>query len=420
MKKLRRFTGFLIIICTILSAQISVDVFAVATSTPIVTAQQSTSISVINNFGENPETERNFTWNTTKTIKTGFIEYCPKNEFQDFNSKNIIMVTAQSTESKNDADIRMIHKISLINLKPGTEYVYRVGNGTDLISPQGTFKTADTKSDQFTFIQITDTQGSNVKDYKLWKNTLDTALKKFPDAKFLVHTGDMEDDGQKINQWDMFTDAVKPELMNVPIEPAVGNHDVLNKNATNPNAKNFTDRFNLPNEIDTGAPAGTVYSFDYGDAHIAVLNTECSSDNLIKQGDWLSADMAKTDKPWKIVALHRGLYGATYDSNTIRTAWAPVFDKVGIDLVLQGHDHNYLRTYSIKNATKVKAGKGTVYITPDAGGVKFYPKKWRSWQAVDLQPNIQMFLAITVSRSKMIIQAYDVNDILRDTITLNK
>lgn len=39
--------------------------------------------------------------------------------------------------------------------------------------------------------------------------------------------------------------------------------------------KIFTDRFNIYKEQDTGAPTGTVYFFDYGNAHIAVMNTQC-------------------------------------------------------------------------------------------------------------------------------------------------
>jgi hypothetical protein len=208
--------------------------------------------------------------------------------------------------------------------------------------------------------------------------------------------------------------------MGLAILPVLGNHDALNKNNTNANGKNFTDRFNLPKELDTGAPAGTVYSFDYGDAHIAVMNTQCGSLNLKKQAEWLKKDMAASQKPWKIVALHRGPYGATYDSTDIRKAWVPTFDTLGIDLVLQGHDHNYLRTYSMKNGVKVKAGEGTLYLTGNSGGVKFYPTKARSWQAIDLQPNIQMYIAIKASKSTMKIEAYDVKNTLIDSLTINK
>lgn len=82
------------------------------------------------------------------------------------------------------------------------------------------------------------------------------------------------------------------------------------------------------------------------------MNTESSGNDFIRESDWLKADMEKSDKPWKIVALHRGPYGATYDSAEVRDALTPAFDEAGIDLVLQGHDHNYVRTYAMNNKTE--------------------------------------------------------------------
>lgn len=49
----------------------------------------------------------------------------------------------------------------------------------------------------------------------------------------------MEDCGQKINQWNLFTNTVSNELMSLPIVPTMGNHDAINNNNTNSNAKNF-------------------------------------------------------------------------------------------------------------------------------------------------------------------------------------
>jgi predicted ester cyclase len=300
------------------------------------------------------------------------------------------------------------------------EYVFRVGNGTDSFSSQGAFKTAEQDLNRFTFINITDTQGVTARDYAKWKDILDKALIKFPDARFLLHSGDMVDEGHKIAQWDLFAGAVKDEFMKLPIMPAVGNHEAFNKNGTNPDVKNFTNSFNLPLEQDTGAPSGTVYSFDYGNVHIAVMNTQCGSKNLKKQADWLRRDMTGTKKLWKIVALHRGPYGATYDTTDIRTAWTPVFDEAGVDLVFQGHDHNYVRSYPMKNKTKVRAGQGTVYMIGNSGGVKFYPKKTRTWQEVNLQPKTQMYIAVILDEDEMVIEAYDSKNVLRDSLTLKK
>jgi predicted phosphodiesterase len=276
------------------------------------------------------------------------------------------------------------------------------------------------KRQEFTFLTVTDTQGITAKDYSKWKLVLDKALKNHKSASFLVHTGDIVDAGDNAILWDRFVEAAKNELLNLPIAPVVGNHDAKNDNKSNPNCKSFVDRFDVPKTFDNGAPAGTTYSFDYGDAHFAIMNTQCRSENLTKQAAWLQRDMARTKKTWKIVALHRGPYGATYDTADIRNIWAPVFDKLGIDLVFEGHDHNYMRSYPIKNKLKASNGKGTVYVVGNTGGVKFYPKRSRSWQAVNLQPYTQMYLATTITKHKIEIKAYDIQNTLRDSFTLKK
>lgn len=377
------------------------------------------SVHVVNQFGNDPATERNFAWQTPNTITSGQLEYCLKSGFTDFNKNKFSTAGAFSWSINTGEGLRMVHKVSVKNLKPGAEYIYRIRFGKSTVTPSGTFRTASAEASAFTFLQITDTQGSDAEDYQLWKKTLDTALKDFPDAAFLLHTGDIVDSGQSIRQWDLFVSAAGPELMQLPIEPAVGNHEAVNSNGINPSDKFFTDRFNLPEVSGAGAPPGTVYSFDYGYARVAVLNTECSSDNLKKEGEWLLADMKRSKKPWKIVALHRGLYGATYDSATTRKILAPVFDQAGIDLVLQGHDHNYVRSFPIKGNKIVKSGTGTVYVTANSGGIKFYPKKTRSWQQICLQPNLQTFLAVTVEEKQLTAKAFDVNHKLIDSFNLS-
>lgn len=411
MKRIKTIIGALVI-CLVLA-------LSVCPPAPVL-ALNTLPASIVNSFGKDPGTERNFAWFTSPTVKNSMIEYCAADRFAGFDKGNISRKVAYRYETKTDRDTRTIHKVELKNLKPGTEYVYRVGSKLGSFSPLGAFSTADPSHDSFTFVNITDTQGITAKDYAVWKNTLDKALAKFPGTRFVLHTGDLVDEGHKISQWDLFAAAAKSELMKLPIAPAVGNHDAFNRNNSNPDAKNFRDRFNLPVEPDTGAPGGTVYSFDYGHAHIAVMNTQCGSKNLGKQAEWLRQDMESSDKPWKIVALHRGPYGATYDTTDIRRVWVPVFDELSIDLVLQGHDHNYVRSYPMKNKLRVKPGEGTVYIVSNTGGIKFYPLKARSWQEVDLQPKLQMYTAVTVEKDQVFIQTYDVKDTLRDKTTLKK
>jgi predicted phosphodiesterase len=395
-----------------------------ATGSPTVgsTAKKSAGEilrSVINNFGKDPQTTRNFTWYTSEAYKGGVLQYCENNAFSGFDKSNIITVNAQSHLTKTNADKRVTHKVQLSNLKAGTEYVYRVGTGKGEFSSKGIFKTAEQSLNSFNFIWITDNQGSNTSDNQFWKNTLDKALAKCPDAKFLLHTGDMVSNGEDIKLWDLFADAVKEEFLNLPIVPVLGNHDTINNNKTNPDAKNFSERFNIYKEKNSGATAGTVYSFDYGDAHIAVMNSQCGSWNYKKQADWLKRDMSETNKQWKIVAVHRGPYGL-YSSDDVREAWAPVFDELGIDLVLKGHDHKYARSFPIKDNGVVEANQGTVYITGNTSGNRLYAEAPGVYQQVELQPYTQMYVTVSINNRALTIKAYDVKDNLLDSFTMQK
>jgi hypothetical protein len=58
-------------------------------------------------------------------------------------------------------------------------------------------------------------------------------------------------------------------------------------------------------------------------------------------------------------------------------------------------------------------GRRRADIFPESG-------KKRSWQAVDLQPNIQMFVAVTVDKEKLALNAYDVKNNLIDSLILKK
>ena len=47
------------------------------------------------------------------------------------------------------------------------------------------------------------------------------------------------------------------------------------------------------------------------------------------------------------------------DTPALREHWVPIFDKHHVDLVLQGHDHAYLRTYPLRGHRRVaRPGRG--------------------------------------------------------------
>ncbi|MBR6361029.1 MAG: metallophosphoesterase, partial [Clostridia bacterium] len=117
------------------------------------------------------------------------------------------------------------------------------------------------------------------------------------------------------------------------------------------------------------------YSFDYGNAHIAVLNTNDLFSVSLAQLKWLENDMNSTDKDWKIIAMHKSPYtlgkdGKWPDALYLQQSLTAVADRCGVDLILSGHDHQYLRTKPLK-ANKL-SDDGTTYVLLGTAGTKRY------------------------------------------------
>ena len=99
------------------------------------------------------------------------------------------------------------------------------------------------------------------------------------------------------------------------------------------------------------------YSFDWGNVHFVGLDTELTGP---EQAAWLDADLAATDKPWKIVFGHKPPYssGEHGSDGAFRNHFVPLIEKHGVQLVLNGHEHDYERTRPIENVTYVVTGGG--------------------------------------------------------------
>ena len=77
-------------------------------------------------------------------------------------------------------------------------------------------------------------------------------------------------------------------------------------------------------------------------------NYNCAThENVIKK-----AINENPDAKWRVVTFHQDIYGSGLDHSdsdgmVLRTQLTPIFDECDIDVVLQGHDHTYSRTYQL-------------------------------------------------------------------------
>lgn len=376
----------------------------------------SAPYDLVTTFKGDAKTSRAFTWYTSDPDSSGVLEIV-KGEVNSFTNTEVLTIEATSESIKTDHGTRGVHKAEVTGLEPGTIYTYRVGSGIEgEWSPAAEFTTEESEPAKVSFLNITDSQGQTSKDFKLWADTLNKAFQIFPEASFIVHNGDLTEDPEDSAGWDQLFGNVQGWISGIPLMPVTGNHDEVEGDA-----QYYISHFNLPDNGAKGSIAGTSYSFDYGPVHVTVLNTES---NLKKQAEWLKQDLKQTDKKWKIVAMHRPAYGGNMYKKV--QDWTDIFDEYEVDLVLQGHNHEYSRSYPLFDGKIVQpnedvkdANKGTVYVVTNASGGKFNEKKEdQFYHEVHFQNYKQMFAGITVTGDTLTYQAYDVDGKLLDEFVL--
>lgn len=76
---------------------------------------------------------------------------------------------------------------------------------------------------------------------------------------------------------------------------------------------------------------------------------------------WLEETLATTDATWKLVGLHHPPYSSGFHGSVMeaRDAFAPLFERYGVQIVLSGHEHDYQRTDPINGVVYVVSGAGS-------------------------------------------------------------
>lgn len=120
------------------------------------------------------------------------------------------------------------------------------------------------------------------------------------------------------------------------------------------------------------------YSFDYRHVHFVVMSTLSDFVVTSDQYKFIEKDLqeasANDNIDWIVVTNYGPFYtspSAHPPKNEIRNIYHPLFDKYGVDLVLQGHNHNYQRTYPVTfNPSKVSQPIVTNHFTTGYEGNK--------------------------------------------------
>ena len=356
---------------------------------------------------------RTVMWQSDAEEKDAFVEY---RAAKDENAAIQTQKEHINDKFTDNGKTTYVHTVILKNLKPGTEYEYRLGYGNRR-SQWYRLNTAQVHNNYKALI-FPDSQSAK---YKVWEDVAMPAWQRNRDARFFITMGDLVDNGEHAYQWNEWFTRVGPMISRIPAAPVLGNHETYTMDWKVRVPQAYLHYFQLPE----GAPEAyknQFYSFDYGDVHYVVLNTQMREmkdfyPNLLQdQLAWFKADMEKSKKKWNVVLMHKDVlrYGFLTRKTPREEGFSeegkvlmPLFDKYKVDVVLTAHLHTYRNRghiYDFKRDTK-----GPLYILTGVAGDVRYPNLWKRHSldvAIAPQPETNNYMVLEASADRLRFSCY--------------
>ncbi len=306
------------------------------------------------------------------------------------------------------------HAVTVTGLSAGTGYAYTVTS--DAVSASGSLRTAALPGQAFSFAAIGDFGGGSPGEAQNAANIAGAGTQfiqtlgdniypaaGLPDPNFTTTYSDFDA---------RFFKPFGPAVQSQAFFPANGNQEYYGDGE-------FWATFPMP-----GANHSW-YSYDWGDAHILVLDSEQPYTPGSAQYSFAQADLAAHQADaWRIVVIPRPPYSstsATSSSQATRQYLVPLFQSEHVDLVLSGNSHNYERTVPLTDDVPVASG-GITYIVSGGGGNGFnafgaYTQPWTAFR----ESSYYEYTRITVTPTSLTADAVrsDTNSVF-DTTTIQR
>jgi hypothetical protein len=254
------------------------------------------------------------------------------------------------------------HLIKITGLEPESKYYYRAVIDGDTTDAEYFYTAKPPTTEQVRFFVMGDT-GSPIPGVASTEDQLavtDKIMKKKYD--FGLHAGDVNQGvGEEYD--DIFYTGYKDILKNTSIFTSIGNHDNYHDNA-----QTYLNSFNLPHNNPDSTER--YYSFNYGHAHFIALDTNIPYYPGTAQYEWLQQDLAsemRSQTMWTFVYFHHPPWSEGWPGYpgeiSAREYLVPLFEQYHVDMVFNGHTHDYER--GLLN--------GVYYIITGAGGCSLEP-----------------------------------------------
>ncbi|TDE16570.1 purple acid phosphatase family protein [Dyadobacter psychrotolerans] len=373
---------------------------------------------VILGFKGNPSVSQAVNWRTDSTVTEAIAAIHEADPSPDFQSKAKV-TKALSQPTVLDGKTVLYHEANFTDLKPATQYMYRVGNGTQW-SEWFHFTTASDKHEPVSFLYFGDAQNDL---RSLWSRTIRGAYSTLPKANLMIHAGDLINRSNSDYEWGEWFEAGGWVNGMIPSLSTPGNHEYYyDKNDKGYLSMHWRPQFALPENGPDGL-AESAYYIDYQGVRFIALNSQAAlldSSILDKQAAWFEKVVSDKPNRWTVVIHHHPIYSTKNgrDNDEWRIKMEPLYKKHNVDIVLQGHDHTYGRGINMPLGQSRKKPDGPIYVV-SVSGPKMYDIGLQNWMD-RAASNTQLYQVVTVDDNKLAFKAYTVNGDLYDSFDLLK
>lgn len=292
------------------------------------------------------------------------------------------------------------HQVPLSGLRPGSAVTYEVpgiASGSFRTPPQGTGRAR--------FAIVGDTGSGNANQRAVAKQ-----LEEYR-PEFVLHVGDVVyDDGEERLYRQRFFTPFEPIIANAPLYPVIGNHDVKSEKGAA-----YLRAFDLPSE-ESGSER--YYSFRWGQAEFFALDT--TDRDFLREGtpqvEWLERALSRSTARWKVVFGHHPIYsnGADGGKPFLRSRALPLFKRHGVDLYVNGHEHNYERF--------LDPDGGVSFLVTGGGGAWLRPgrNKNQDKDRPSVYRDVYHFVGAELAGDRLTLTAIAKDGQAFDSVTLSK
>lgn len=374
---------------------------------------------VVLNVTENISSSMAVSWRTSSDVDSSFAQLAIADAHPTFGqqAETFLAVTQYLEHGELRANY---HSVIFQNLQPNTQYAYRVGQGANW-SEWFHFTTAGSGR-PLSLIYFGDVQ-TNI--HSLWSRTIREAYRRVPDARAVLYAGDLVNRGNRDIEWgDWFLSGGFIHA-SIPSMPTPGNHDHADSDRGKYGiAKFWQPQFELPRNGPKNMPEieETCYYSDIDNVRIITINTEMFDEKKAirnAQVKWLEEVLANNPQKWTMLLIHHPVYSTkrNRDNPELRKAVKPLLDKYRVDLVLQGHDHTYVRGME-KVPMDKNAVSGTAYVV-SVSGPKMSDVLRADWMD-RVAGHTQLFHAIKMDGDVLTFETYTTTGELYDCFELHK